>query len=193
MNKQEYKEACILIDELKKAFTICMEHMDDVTLTEEEAEAVNEVAKETIGGRYRYSSDKKLQNNTDSEIENFLSNACMAMHDVVASNKTIDSLLNVAKAGRSPLAGMPQLFQEHTLLVEDPFFDTYRFRNPAEVAMTHFQGNFEMYEAAVDPMHVLEEAAQSVDEPYRELAEAMRETEEPFLKLQGSMQQDESV
>lgn len=69
----------------------------------------------------------------------------------------------------------------------------YRFRNPAEAALTHFQGNFEMYEAAVDPMHVLEEAAQSVDEPYRELAEAMRETEEPFLKLQGSMQQDESV
>lgn len=48
MRKGEYETAEILAKELKSAFKKCIDHIDDVKMTEEEAEAVQEVAKVTI-------------------------------------------------------------------------------------------------------------------------------------------------
>ena len=48
MKSKEFNTAQALISELKTAFGECLDHIDDVEMTEEEAEAVQEVAKETI-------------------------------------------------------------------------------------------------------------------------------------------------
>ena len=48
MCKGEYEAAESLAKELKSAFEKCIDHIDDVKMTEEEVEAVQEVAKETI-------------------------------------------------------------------------------------------------------------------------------------------------
>lgn len=48
MRSHEYVQAKKLVDELSEAFNKCLEHIDDVTMTEEQAEAIQEVAKETI-------------------------------------------------------------------------------------------------------------------------------------------------
>lgn len=48
MRKGEYETAESLAKELKSAFKKCIDHIDDVKMTEEEAEAVQEVAKVTI-------------------------------------------------------------------------------------------------------------------------------------------------
>lgn len=49
MVKKDYQEAKKLLDELIPAFEECLKHVDRVELTEEQAEAVEEVARETIG------------------------------------------------------------------------------------------------------------------------------------------------
>lgn len=48
LRKTDYDESVGLIAELSKAFDSCLNHMDDVELTEAESEAVQEVAKETV-------------------------------------------------------------------------------------------------------------------------------------------------
>jgi len=48
MSSKEFEIACLRINEVKTAFEKCLDHIDDVEMTEEEAEAVQEVAKETI-------------------------------------------------------------------------------------------------------------------------------------------------
>lgn len=49
MVKKDYQEAKKLLNELIPAFEECLKHVDRVELTEEQAEAVEEVARETIG------------------------------------------------------------------------------------------------------------------------------------------------
>lgn len=46
--KNEYKKASELIDELKQAFDDCIEHINDVVMTEAQTEAIEQVAQETI-------------------------------------------------------------------------------------------------------------------------------------------------
>lgn len=48
MTGDDYNEAKKLIDELKPAFEKCLEHIDDVEMTEEQAEAIQEVANEAF-------------------------------------------------------------------------------------------------------------------------------------------------
>lgn len=48
LRKKDYDESVGLIAELQKAFDSCLNHIDDVKLTESESEAVQEVAKETV-------------------------------------------------------------------------------------------------------------------------------------------------
>lgn len=57
LNGEDYKTAVNLISELKSAFEKCLDHIDNVEMTEEEAEAVQEVAKETISMPRKQSSD----------------------------------------------------------------------------------------------------------------------------------------
>ena len=48
MNGKDFNTAQMLIEELKTSFEKCLDHIDNVEMTDEEAEAVQEVAKETI-------------------------------------------------------------------------------------------------------------------------------------------------
>ncbi len=57
LHKDEYNTAVKLAKELKAAFEKCIDHIDGLEMTEEEAEAVQEVAKETINRPQMTNSD----------------------------------------------------------------------------------------------------------------------------------------
>lgn len=48
IKKAEYDDASVIINELVKAFIACLENIDGIVMTEDESQAIKEVAKETV-------------------------------------------------------------------------------------------------------------------------------------------------
>lgn len=61
IKKAEYKDASAIIDELVNAFNACLDSIDEVEMTEDESQAVKEVAKETV------SPNRTVIRKTDSD------------------------------------------------------------------------------------------------------------------------------
>lgn len=68
MSTDEYNDSLILITEIKDALLVCLEHIDEVKMSEEEVEAAHEVVQETIA---RKTPEQIVMDSIDSsEIRN---------------------------------------------------------------------------------------------------------------------------